>query len=311
MQIERIELTDGERRSERLADTSLEQAKQALERDGAVVLGRAVASEHLDRLYTKMESDAERLIRSSRVFPSLVWTAAGRRPGHLQLSYPNGTKYAFRDVLANPWATQLTSSVLGSGAFFGFPTYSCNVNCPGSEAQPVHYDPAPPMTLAVNIALRDVDENNGAIELWPGTHRVESQTPQMTPEELDQRRAEQPAVRGATRKGDVLVRSLSVWHRGMPNPSANKRHMLVSLHFQKDADSHPFFFVTPKRFDPGLRQVFEDLPLDARVKFGRPMVPSIFEGPLFEVKQRIVESRTAGRVRRVAERVGNAFSTSK
>jgi hypothetical protein len=41
-------------------------------------------------------------------------------------------------------------------------------------------------------------------------------------------------VRGAFRKGDVLLRDSCLWHRGVPNPSDEFRHMIAMVFVSRD-----------------------------------------------------------------------------
>ena len=98
--------------------------------------------------------------------------------GNVQQEPPPFPPYVFRDVMANPWVVQVSRALLGEGIFNN--RYTGNTNLPGSELQPVHVDSGqlwpnldvahPPSKVIVNIALDEVTEANGSIELWPGSH---------------------------------------------------------------------------------------------------------------------------------------------
>ena len=78
------------------------------------------------------------------------------------------------------------ASAIGRGAQLGFYNGICNLS--GSRPQPLHLDsawpwqteeeataagqtwPPPTTTLAVYIAVDDIDASNGAEEVWPGSH---------------------------------------------------------------------------------------------------------------------------------------------
>jgi len=101
------------------------------------------------------------------------------------------------------------------------PNVGCNVNLPGSHPQNRHVDgyAATPFAI-VNIASVDTDLGNGAMEVLPGTHRRDYKYWQLV--------MEMPrAVRPALKRGDVIVRTSMLWHRGMPNLSPRARPMLA------------------------------------------------------------------------------------
>jgi hypothetical protein len=140
-------------------------------------------------------------------------------------------------------AVAVSRALLGPGVHNDF--YSGNTNLPGSQAQPVHVDEGqlwaemelahPCSGVVVQVCLVDTDERNGAIELWPGTHRDTAmhrglETLRVPTDRVGARRALVPPVRGRTRLGDMLLRDVRIWHRGMPNHSDQPRHMLAMFH---------------------------------------------------------------------------------
>ncbi len=161
-----------EQTAQQLSPAHLQQAVQSLTEEGYVILRDVVDHDHLDMLLPRMTADSERLIAAEK------WGGAGRLPGHLQQAPPPCAPYVFRDIVANPFAIQVTHSLLGDGMYNRF--YNGNTNCPQSPMQPLHADAGhlwpdfavahPPASLIVNVTLVDVTEENGSTELWPGTH---------------------------------------------------------------------------------------------------------------------------------------------
>jgi hypothetical protein len=235
----RVESTRAERTAGAWSVTSRERALEALARDGVVVLGGVIERSALAALKPRMDRDSAELLA--------FCDGVGGNPrdrGHLQQGPPTCAPWVSPQWVANPLITELLTIVLGHDAYCEF--YNGNTNGPGSEFQQVHLDAAHPLdsiergvalptsAIVVNFVPQDVDERNGAVELWPGTHRVAAPTP--VPEELlELRRAAAPPVRGALRVGDALLRDSRLWHRGVPNPSNEFRHMiaLVFVHGAK------------------------------------------------------------------------------
>ena len=162
--------------------------------------------------------------------------------GHLQQNPPPEPECLFADVVANPFVEQLVQEVLGKEAALG--VYSANTNQPGSVPQPVHSDVGHGLSemdetlLVANVPLIDVTEENGSIELWPGTHVLNGEArrpsqqewPKIAASLLDKRRRVAPPLRANTTKGSVLVRDRRLWHRGMPNVSEKPRSMLSMVY---------------------------------------------------------------------------------
>jgi ectoine hydroxylase-related dioxygenase (phytanoyl-CoA dioxygenase family) len=101
------------------------------------------------------------------------------------------------------------------------PNVGCNLNLPGSSSQNEHVDgyAAEPF-LVINVAAVDTDLSNGAMEILSGTHRREYQYWEVMFERPERRRL-------LMKQGDVVIRSSTLWHRGMANRSPVARPMLA------------------------------------------------------------------------------------
>ncbi len=261
-----IETSASERSAGQLSAANLQRAVQAVLGDGYVILRDVVDPAHLDSLLPRMTADSECLIAAEQ------WGGAGRLPGHLQQAPPPLAPFVFRDIVANPFAVQVTHSILGDGLYNRF--YNGNTNCPGSRMQPLHADAAPlwsnleiahpPASLVINVSLVDVTEDNGSTELWPGTHLLPlGADRRIDPETEDQRRVEAPPVRANAAKGSLVIRDTRLWHRGMPNLSNQIRHMIAMVH-------NIHWLARPDRlwFDSGCQTEFpQDGPLDHNAQF--------------------------------------------
>jgi len=259
-----IVVTPQEYKQETLSAAHLAQAVAAIHQDGFVILADVIKHDHLDVLRERMTEDSQKLIKLEK------WGGAGRLKGHLQQGPPPFAPYVFRDVVANPFAIQVTSAILGEGMYNRF--YNGNANCPGSETQPLHRDGKPlwsrmavahpPSSLIINVTLVDTNEENGSTELWPGTHletTVESYVDIATEAK---RREIAPPVRANTRKGSLLIRDYRVWHRGVPNHSDSVRHMIAMIHNINWLQNQ-----TKLLFNKGCEDAFPDGPLDHNVEF--------------------------------------------
>jgi ectoine hydroxylase-related dioxygenase (phytanoyl-CoA dioxygenase family) len=221
-----------ERAAGTMSPEHLRQAVEAIRREGYVVLENVVSHEHLGILRERMDEDSRRLIRAEK------WGGAGRIPFHLQQGPPPFAPYVFSDVVANPFIIQVTKELLGEGLFNSF--YNGNTNCPGSSTQPLHSDGGhlwprmkeahPTAAVVVNISPLDVTEENGAVELWPGTHMVTEPERRIDEEAEAARRKMVPPVRGVAKKGSALIRDIRLWHRGVPNLSDRPRHMIAQIY---------------------------------------------------------------------------------
>ena len=261
--VESIVLSAAERSVERLSDEHAQRAIAAVREAGVVVLEDAVDEAALDALHERLLTDTHALVAARDRGDSIP----GWKRGHLQQKPPHHPPYIFRDVVANPFAIQVTHGVLGDGLFNSF--YSGNTNLPGSEAQPLHRDAQPlwpggdgdhpATTLVVNISPIDVHPDNGSTEIWPGSHRVGGE---LTEALISARRAVAPPVRVQAPKGSVVVRDIRLWHRGVPNVSDQIRHMIALVH-----QVRWFHRTHTLRFQTGCEAEFESEHLDANAEF--------------------------------------------
>lgn len=101
------------------------------------------------------------------------------------------------------------------------PNIGCNLNLPDSAPQNEHVDGyASQPFLIVNVAAVDTNLDNGAMEILRGTHRADSKFWQIL---LDRPQR----LRIGARQGDVIIRTSTLWHRGMPNRTDRPRPMLA------------------------------------------------------------------------------------
>jgi Phytanoyl-CoA dioxygenase (PhyH) len=232
--VTRIDISAREYAAGRLDEGNLEAAVAAMDQDGVLVLGGAIDHATLDFLKPKLEADTAELLARGK------WGGAGAVPGHLQQAMPRTAEYILPDLVANPLVVHVTSTILGPEVHNHF--YNGNTNMPGSRTQPLHRD-SPPLwrdyvhptaSIVVNASLVDVDESNGATQIWPGTHRLREPVAEsavhVSPAEEEARRAAVPPARAVSRKGDVVLRDIRLWHRGMPNEGTAGRHMIGMVH---------------------------------------------------------------------------------
>tara|TARA_B100001250_G_scaffold245065_1_gene210699 strand:- start:17508 stop:18338 length:831 start_codon:yes stop_codon:yes gene_type:complete len=265
----KIVISPEEKSAQSLNEINLEKALLALRDDGFIVVSDAVCHGHLDKIQQQMDKDAQKLIDAEQ------WSGAGGLPGHLMLGPPPFNPYVFSDIVANPFAIQINHKLLGDGFFSGL--YSGNTNCPGSEKQPLHRDvnhlwpnlknAHPAASLVVNIALDDVNEERGSIELWPGTHMDAFDGSVIDEKTEENRRVVSAPIRGNTSKGSILIRDMRLWHRGTPNTSKRLRHMIAMVH-------NIGWLVRGRKltFGTGCESQFPETPLDYNSTFSNDSI---------------------------------------
>lgn len=161
--------------------------------------------------------------------------------GHLRQYPPTGPGSRVLDVLGSTALLQPARAVLGADCYVA--NYMGHTVLTGSAPQPVHADWGPlwtstrdyhpPFLLAYNLALLPTDAANGAIEAWPGTHRLSDGFAPgaltVRPDALAARRVGRAPVPVPMEAGDLLLRDVRTWHRGTNNSSAAPRPIVFGL----------------------------------------------------------------------------------
>lgn len=166
-----IAVSQSEKTTGALTAEHLARAVRALDADGVVVLKGVVDTRHLDALHEQMKVDLARILAR----PDAPFNF---NTGNVQQDPPPFPPFLFRDILLNDLVIDVTQAALGQGVKNTF--YSGNTALPDGARQPVHPDVAqlwanlahstPAFGLVVNIPVVDMGPENGATELWPGTH---------------------------------------------------------------------------------------------------------------------------------------------
>ena len=212
-------------------------ALAALEEDGYVVLENAVDLAHLDVLKARMLADVEKIL--ARPDAPFNFNA-----GNIQQAPPPFGPYLFEDVLFNERVISVTHALFGDGVKNAF--YSGNTALKSESRQPVHPDVgqlwpnltvAPPaFGIVVNVPVVDMDERNGATQLWPGTHKdttlsIRDGSIRVPEAALTARRKVRPPFQPTVKRGSVILRDIRLWHAGMPNHTGEPRPMIAMIHW--------------------------------------------------------------------------------
>ena len=284
----------------RVAPTDTARAVEAIHEHGFVILEQVVPQEPLTALRRRMDEDTAELLRYCE--------SIGGNPralGHLQQGPPVSSDLVFADVAMNAAVNEVCRALYDAkdAAADERPLltfYNGNTNCPGSVEQHLHMDGrhftapgepvAPTTSVVVNIPPGPTSLYNGAIELWPGSHRIhcvndagtgagEASGASIASLAAERREAVTP-VRPETEVGDVLIRDVRLWHRGVPNRSDRPRHMIALIVSKRFADAP----VKRLRFERGCEAALEGHAVDANADY--------VEGPieyLIEPTRRIHE----------------------
>ena len=233
-----LSATNSSRYDEQPSPDYIAEAVSFLHKDGIIVLEDVVASSHLDHLNSILSSEALEIANN----PSHHFNF-GRNTRNMDQAPPPTLELMYKDIWANSFVCAILNAVLGPKPVIHYANGNTALKASPDGRQPVHSDcefahPVYfPFALVINIPLVDTSEENGATEVWPGSHHVSTQdchTPaagdfalSVKPEFVEQRRNHSPPVRACTKKGSIIIRDLRLWHAGMPNLTEIPRIMLA------------------------------------------------------------------------------------
>jgi hypothetical protein len=187
--------------------------RQSFEDNGYATFEAVVDKRRLAELSREILGEFERAKASGELF-----SGGGTLSGHLNC-FPGAASRFVYETLKEQGIVDIAQT-LSQGPLRA-PNVGCNLNLPGSSPQNDHADgyAAQPF-LIVNIAAVDTDLTNGAMEILGRTHGRDYKYWQIL-----LRRPER--LRPCLKQGDVLIRTSTLWHRGMPNLSGRPRPMLA------------------------------------------------------------------------------------
>ena len=133
---------------------------------------------------------------------------------------------------------------------------------------------APTYSVVVNIPVGAMNKTNGAIQILPGSHciRPVGGGPRV-PEALESLRAKvEPSIQPDACVGDVLIRDIRLWHRGVPNPSDRPRHMIALI---VTDGRHPVRHQL--EFQVGCEDALEGHSVESNAKYAREDIDYLIE----------------------------------
>ena len=193
----------------------MESVKQEFAANGYAVFRNVVSAERLADLHAALTAEFDKASDSGVLF-----SGGGLLSGHLNCFPGAGARFAY-DTLRQRGIIDLLKQL--HPQVLRMPNVGCNFNLPGSHTQ--HYHTDRPFTrdfMIANIAVVDTVIENGAIEVIPGTHRKFYKYTQFALERLYR-----DGIRVPLDRGDVLIRSSNLWHRGTTNLTTVPRPMLA------------------------------------------------------------------------------------
>jgi hypothetical protein len=208
-----IASTSSRRSTESSRITLTDAMRRAFAQNGYLTFEGVVDKEKLDVVRADILHAYARAKDTGRLF-----TGGGTVSGHLNC-FPGAASRFVYETLEDRGIFDIVRAL--SPVRLRAPNIGCNLNLAGSRQQNEHVDGyASEPFLIVNVAARDTDLANGAMEVLPGTHDQTYKYWQLALARPERRRL-------VMKQGDVAIRTSALWHRGMPNSTGEARPMLA------------------------------------------------------------------------------------
>ncbi len=180
---------------------------------GYLVFESVISKSQLAALSQRIAGEFEKQQHQGRLF-----AGGGMVSGHLNC-FPGAESRFVYDQLRQAGITEIVRGLTPLAV--RAPNVGCNLNLPGSAPQNEHVDGyASQPFLVANVAAVDTNLDNGAMEVLRRTHLSDAKYWQIL-------LARPERLRLGLRQGDVVIRTSTLWHRGMPNRTSEPRPMLA------------------------------------------------------------------------------------
>ncbi len=220
-----------------LTQSEREALKKSFAEDGYFIIRNVVSPEKLSELHQSLIEEFDRAKQSGELF-----SGGGLMSGHLNCSPGEGARFVY-EALRDRGIIDLIREIEPQAS--RMPNVGCNFNLPHSVTQ--HYHADRNFTnhfMIANVAVVDTVIENGATELIPGTHKKFYPYWRFVME-----RPTRNSIRVPMKRGDIMVRTSNVWHRGMPNQTSVARPMLA-LTWEDGGSAHDDPFGGTIQFRP-------------------------------------------------------------
>ncbi|MFD2613643.1 phytanoyl-CoA dioxygenase family protein [Paenibacillus gansuensis] len=226
-----ITLTEEERRSGKLSESTIETAVEQVRKNGYIGFEKVLTDEQVKEFKSAFDPlFAEYTSRKG------FNTGTNRAQMFLPFEAPYSSEY----VIANPIALDVIDKLLGHGVRCTY--LASDTAGPGSDYQNVHSD-LPPLfpdlgvglpvySLVLNIPLVDVHEENGPLEIWPGGTHLDPDSTKQTSIDGEMLRAAKTmySEKVFMPAGSMVIRDIRMWHRGTPNRTDQNRTNIALIY---------------------------------------------------------------------------------
>jgi ectoine hydroxylase-related dioxygenase (phytanoyl-CoA dioxygenase family) len=218
-----------------LAGRSLEELCEQYDEQGYLIFDRVLSADHLQQLRDALQPYFDQNISGRNDFE-------GVKSNRVYAMLNKSAK--FSDLVTHPLALGFAEADLGKSCLLSA-CLAIKLN-PGESAQPWHYDdahleiprPRAAYGLSAFWAIDKTDEQNGATEIIPGSHKWSGANipgsitddhlaSQNKPNQFDDPGARPDSIKVLLEPGSLMIAKGTLWHRGGANKSDHSRLIIT------------------------------------------------------------------------------------
>ncbi len=202
--------------------------KKFFEKNGYIQLSSKINNEDFDRLCGQIIFETNKFYSENL---NKIKNLGGYLTGNLEL-LPDKKLTDIWNIICDKDFENTFEDITGKKLFNFNVKCSGNIVLPNKGYQHFHTDgPLKSNKIILNLAIHDIDLSNGPTQIIPGTHNRHIEYWKFYFNEIFNKK-----IFLEMKKGDLVIRNHSIWHRGTKNKSKNLRILLLFALTEKSFD---------------------------------------------------------------------------
>ena len=231
--------------------------KNFFEKNGYILLSSKINNKDFDKLCEKIIFETNKYYSENI---NKIKSLGGYLTGNLEL-LPDKKLSEVWNILCDEDFENSFEKIVGKKLSNFNIKCSGNIVLPNKGYQHFHTDgPLKSNKIILNLAIHDIDLSNAPTEIVPGTHNRNIKYWKFYLNEIFKKK-----IYVKMKKGDVIIRNHSIWHRGTKNKSKNSRILLLfaltekSVHKNFSQEINENLTIGENQFKSSFAQKFKEV----------------------------------------------------